>query len=223
MCGRFTLEKSIGSLASLFQVAEGPAMAERFNIAPTQPVAVVRLSPEGEERELVLLRWGLIPGWAKNPADLPLLINARAETAATKPAFRAALRRRRCLVPSDGFYEWQRVGRQKQPFYIRMRDGAPFAMAGLWEHWEAPDGSAIDSCALLTTEANELMRSVHDRMPVIVAPEDYDLWLDLAVQDVELIQGLLRPYPADDMIASPVSPLVNNARNDDPQCILPLE
>src|SRR5438034_1225707 len=206
MCGRFTLEKSIGSLASLFQVAEGEQMAERYNIAPTQPVAVVRLSPEKDERELVLLRWGLIPAWAKNPADLPLLINARAETVATKPAFRAALRRRRCLVPSDGFYEWQRVGGQKQPFYIRMRDGSPFAMAGLWEHWEAPDGSAIDSCALLTTEANELMRSVHDRMPVILSPEEYDLWLDPDMQDVNLIQSLLRPYPSEAMIASPVSP-----------------
>jgi putative SOS response-associated peptidase YedK len=222
MCGRFTLEKSVGSLASLFQVDTGPSMEERYNIAPTQPVTVVRLSPEREERELVLLRWGLIPAWAKNPADLPLLINARAETAASKPAFRTALRRRRCLVPSDGFFEWQRLGREKRPFYIHMRDGAPFAMAGLWERWEGPDGSAIESCALLTTEANELMRTVHDRMPVILSPENYDLWLDSTVQDVEMIESLLRPYPSESMVTTPVSLRVNNARNDDPQCILPL-
>jgi putative SOS response-associated peptidase YedK len=222
MCGRFTLEKSIGSLGSLFHiqaVAEQPA---RYNIAPTQPIVAVRQSEEDREPELVMLRWGLIPAWAKEPAAMPLLINARSETAASKPAFRTALRRRRCLVPADGFYEWQQTAGRKQPFHMRRRDGAPFALAGLWERWEGPDG-CIDSCALLTTAANELMRPIHERMPVILDPPDYGLWLDPAVQDVELIQSLLRPYPAEAMIAYPVSPAVNNARNDVPQCILPLE
>jgi putative SOS response-associated peptidase YedK len=223
MCGRFTLKESVDSLASLFDLAAATDLAERFNIAPTQPVAAIRHSPEGERRELVFLRWGLIPAWARDPASLPLLINARAETAATKPAFRAALRRRRCLVPADGFYEWQRLGGQKQPYHIRMQDGALFAMAGLWERWEGPDGSVIDSCALLTTEANELMRPVHDRMPVILSSNQYDLWLDPGVQDIEMIQSLLRPYPPEAMLAYPVGTLVNNARNDDPQCLLPLE
>ena len=222
MCGRFTLEKSIGNLGSLFQVRGVAELPARYNIAPTQPIVAIRQAEAGEERELVLLRWGLIPGWAKEPAALPLLINARAETAAAKPAFRAALRRRRCLVPADGFYEWQRKEGRKQPYHMRRRDGAPFALAGLWERWEGPDG-AIDSCALLTTASNALMRPIHDRMPVILDPQSFDLWLDPRMQDVERVQSLLRPYPAEAMIAYPVSPMVNNARNDNPQCVLPLD
>jgi putative SOS response-associated peptidase YedK len=222
MCGRFTLEKSIGSLGSLFQVRTVAELPARYNIAPTQPILAVRQSEEDQGLELVALRWGLIPSWAKEPGAMPLLINARSETAATKPAFRAALRRRRCLVPADGFYEWQQAGGRKQPFHMRRRDGTPFALAGVWERWEGPEG-CIDSCALLTTSANELMRPIHDRMPVILDPPDYDLWLDPGVQEIELLQSLLRPYPAAAMIAYPVSPVVNNARNDDPQCILPLE
>jgi len=223
MCGRFTLEKSLGDLATLFQVTPDPHMWERYNIAPTQPVAVVRADPQSGERELALLRWGLVPAWSKDPQTLPLLINARSETVAAKPAFRAALRYRRCLVPADGFYEWQRVGPEKRPFHIRRQDGAPFAFAGLWEHWQGEDGSELETCVLLTTTANELMRPIHDRMPVILDPPDFDLWLDPAVQEVALVQPLLRPYPAEAMIAFPVSPLVNNARNDSQQCVLPLE
>jgi putative SOS response-associated peptidase YedK len=222
MCGRFTLEKSVGNLGDLFQLPQLP-LQPRYNIAPTQPIVAIRASPETGDRELALLRWGLIPAWSKDPFAGPLLINARAETAAVKPAFRTALRRRRCLVPADGFYEWQREGREKRPFHMRRQDGAPFALAGLWERWEGPDGSCIDSCALLTTEANVLMQPIHDRMPVILDPPDFDLWLDPQVQQVELLQGLLRPYPVAAMVAYPVSPLVNNARNDDPQCVLPLE
>jgi putative SOS response-associated peptidase YedK len=216
------LEKSIGELASLFKLPAAPDLTDRYNIAPTQPIAVVRATEEGDGHELAILRWGLIPAWAKEPGSVPLLINARAETAATKPAFRAALRRRRCLVPADGFYEWQRLGNQKQPFHMRRQDGQPFALAGLWERWEGPDG-CIDSCALLTTTANELMSPIHDRMPVILDPPQFDLWLDPALQDVDLLQGLLRPYPAELMIAYPVPTRVNNARNDDPQCVLPLD
>jgi putative SOS response-associated peptidase YedK len=222
MCGRFTLEKSIGELATLFQLPEAPDLTGRYNIAPTQPIAVIRAAESGEGRELAIVRWGLIPAWAKEPGALPLLINARAETAAVKPAFRAALRRRRCLVPADGFYEWQRQGNQKQPFHMRRRDGQPFALAGLWERWEGPDG-CIDSCALLTTTANDLMSPIHDRMPVILDPHQFDLWLDPALQDAELLQDLLRPYPSEVMMAYPVPSLVNNARNENPQCVLPLE
>jgi putative SOS response-associated peptidase YedK len=223
MCGRFTLEKSLGELGSLFQVGNLPDLWERYNIAPTQPVAVIRAAPDQEGRELALMRWGLIPAWSKEPGGGPLLINARAETAAEKPAFRAALRYRRCLVPADGFFEWQRLGSEKHPFHMRRTDGAPFALAGLWESWHSPDGSVLESCALLTIEANELMRPIHDRMPVILDPPDFDLWLDPDVQDVRMIQPLLRPYPAEAMVAFPVSSVVNNARNDDPQCVLPLE
>jgi putative SOS response-associated peptidase YedK len=222
MCGRFTLEKSIGDLATLFQLPGVPELTDRFNIAPTQPIAVIRSTGTGDGREMAIVRWGLIPAWAKEPGAMPLMINARAETAATKPAFRTALRRRRCLVPADGFYEWQRQGSQKQPYHMRRTDGGPFALAGLWDRWEGPDG-CIDSCALLTTTANELMSPIHDRMPVILEPQQFDLWLDPALQDVELLRDFLRPYPSDRMVAYPVPPLVNNARNDDPQCVLPLE
>ncbi len=222
MCGRFTLDKSVGDLATLFQLPE-VRLTPHYNIAPTQAVAAVRMSPEREERELVWLRWGLIPSWSREPGAGPLLINARAETAAVKPAFRAALRRRRCLVPADGFYEWQRVGREKQPFHMRRRDGAPFALAALWERWEGSDGSCLETCALLTTAANELMQPIHDRMPVILVPPDFDLWLDPDVQEIALIEPLLRAYPAAAMVAFPVSATVNNARNNEPQCVLPLD
>ena len=223
MCGRFTLEKSLGDLGSLFQVGNLPELWERYNIAPTQPIAVIREVGGQERRELALMRWGLIPSWSKDPGTGPLLINARAETAAAKPAFRAALRYRRCLVPADGFFEWQRIGSEKRSFHMRRRDGAPFALSGLWESWHSPDGSVLESCALLTTEANELMRPIHDRMPVILDPPDFDLWLNPDVQDLALIEPLLRPYPAEAMAAFPVSSLVNNARNDSLQCVLPLE
>lgn len=222
MCGRFSLSTPAEILADRFQLTSAPSLAPRYNIAPTQPVAAVRLTPGHEGRMLELLRWGLIPPWAKDPSLGAQLINARAETAATKPAFRAAFRQRRCLVPADGFYEWQREGLRKQPFYIRMRDGKPFAFAGLWEHWEGLDGAAIDSCALLTTEPNELLRPVHDRMPVILDPRDYELWLDPEVRKLERLTPLLRPYPPEDMTAYPVSPRVNNPRNDDPLCTEPL-
>ena len=150
------------------------------------------------------------------------MINARAETAASKPAFRAAFRRRRCLIPADGFYEWQRAERGgKQPFYLRLRDGLPFAFAGLWEHWEGPQGEALDTCTILTTEPNELLRPIHDRMPVILDPRAWELWLDPGVHEPVRLQPLLRPYPAEQMIALPVSPLVNNPANDRAACVVP--
>jgi putative SOS response-associated peptidase YedK len=222
MCGRFTLTDPDQDLVEQFNLPEIPDLQPRYNIAPTQPVAAVRLDAESAAREMVLFSWGLIPFWAKDPSIGARMINARAETAAEKPAFRAAFRRRRCLVVADGFYEWQKQNGGKQPFYIRLRDGRPFAFAGLWEHWEGQDGSVIESCTLLTTEPNELIRPLHNRMPAILQPKDYGLWLDLAVEDARLLQPLLRPYPPEAMDTYPVSRWVNSPQNDDPRCIEPL-
>jgi putative SOS response-associated peptidase YedK len=217
MCGRFTLSQSAEAIASTFQLSTVPELAPRYNIAPTQPIATILL--EGDLRQLQMLRWGLIPSWAKDLTIGAKMINARAETVAEKPAFRSAFRRRRCLVVADGFYEWQSQKGKKQPFYFRLQDEQPFAFAGLWETWQAPDGEKIDSCTLLTTAANSLLRSVHDRMPVILKPEDYARWLDPQIQKPEQLQPLLQPYSSEAMTAYPVSTKVNNPSNDSPECI----
>lgn len=206
-------------IAEVFHLAYVPTLEPRYNIAPTQLVPTVLRKPEHSDRRLELLRWGLIPSWAKEPAIGARLINARAETVTEKPSFRAAFRHRRCLVVADGFYEWQRQERKKQPFYFRLQDGQPFAFAGLWEHWEAPDGQTIESCTILTTEANEVLRPIHDRMPVILEPKDYDLWLEPAVQKPDLLQQLLRPYRSEAMTCYAVSTKVNNPANNSPECI----
>jgi putative SOS response-associated peptidase YedK len=197
-------------------------MKPRYNIAPTQPVAAVRSVRDGRAREMVFLRWGLIPFWATDPEIGARLINARAETAPEKPAFRAAYRRRRCLVVADGFYEWHKANGGKQPYFIRMRDAQPFAFAGLWEFWKGAEGEAIESCTLLTTQPNDLVRSLHNRMPVILPPESYDLWLDPQIEDRQSLDPLLQPFPSLRMEAYPVSRWVNNPANDDPRCIEPL-
>jgi putative SOS response-associated peptidase YedK len=224
MCGRFTLRVPASVVAEQFALFEVPPFTARFNIAPSQPVPVIRLVPDesAPQRQLVWLRWGLIPSWAKDKTIGNRLINARAETVAEKPSFRAALRRRRCLVAADGFYEWQREGKRKQPYYIRLRDDRPFAFAGLWEAWEGADATAVESCTLLTTSANELMRPIHDRMPVILAADAYGPWLDAALQKPEQVLPLLQPYPSEAMIAYPVSTLVNSPASDVPQCIAPV-
>jgi putative SOS response-associated peptidase YedK len=221
MCGRFTLRVSAKVIAEQFGVFELPPFAARFNIAPTQPVPVVRLAPEPAEprRELAWLRWGLVPSWAQDASISSRLINARAETAAGKPAFRAAMRRRRCLVAADGFYEWRADGRKKQPYFIHFRDDRPFAFAGLWESWEGPQHAALETCTLLTTEANDLLRPIHDRMPVILPPESYDAWLDREIDDPRPLLPLLVPSPSDPLEAYAVSGLVNSPAHDDPQCI----
>ncbi len=223
MCGRFTLRAPASVIAEQFALLDVAPFDPRYNIAPTQDVAAVRRTSEATDsaRQLVRLRWGLVPAWAKDPAIGNRLINARAETAAEKPAFRTALRRRRCLVVADGFYEWQRSGKQKQPYFIRLCDDRPFAFAGLWEHWEGPDHSALETCALLTTEPNDLMKPIHDRMPVILSPSDFDHWLDPAVQQPEQLASLFRPYPSEEMVAYPVSAYVNSPTRDDPRCIEP--
>jgi putative SOS response-associated peptidase YedK len=222
LCGRFTLFDTAASLAEAFEVAEVPSLSPRYNIAPSQAVAAVRIPPSGGAREVVLLRWGLIPSWAKDPSLGDRMINARAETAAGKPAFRSAIRRRRCLVPASGFYEWKRTNGRKQPYYIRRPDGKPFAFAGLWESWEGPGQAAVESCAILTTSANELLLPIHDRMPVIVSPADYDLWLSLGIRDPGELSRLFRPIPPEEMAAFPVGTAVNNPKTDSPQLIEPL-
>lgn len=223
MCGRFTLHASPSLLAELFDLPEEPYLAPRYNVAPTQPVAIVRTSGPDAAREWALVHWGLIPSWSKDPSIGARMINARAETVEEKPSFRAAFRRRRCLVPADGFYEWRSMGKAKQPYYITMEDGTPFAFAGLWETWTGPDGSALDSCTILTTEPNKLMATLHNRMPVIVEPEDYSLWLgqggDVPKEQVGPLVSLLRPYPAELMVARPVSKYVNNPGNEGAECI----
>jgi putative SOS response-associated peptidase YedK len=222
LCGRFTLFDTAASLAEAFEVVEVPSLSPRYNIAPSQAVAAVRIPPSGGAREVVLLRWGLIPSWAKDPSLGDRMINARAETAAGKPAFRSAIRRRRCLVPASGFYEWKRTNGRKQPYYIRRPDGKPFAFAGLWESWEGPGQAAVESCAILTTSANELLLPIHDRMPVIVSPADYDLWLSSEVRDPAELARLFRPCPPEEMTAFPVGTAVNNPKTDSPQLIEPL-
>jgi putative SOS response-associated peptidase YedK len=222
MCGRFTLTDPDADLAVQFNLPEIPELAPRYNIAPTQPVAAVRVAANGSGREMVLLRWGLIPFWAKDPNIGTRMINARSETVGEKPAFRAAFKRRRCLVVADGFYEWQKQNGTKQPFYVRLRDARPFAFAGLWESWEGPDANPIESCTLLTTQPNDLLRVVHSRMPVILQPQDYELWLDPEVQEPQRLQPLLRPYSAEEMETYAVSRYVNSPDNDDPRCIDPL-
>jgi len=220
MCGRYTLTASPEQLAELLGIEEVEDFAPRFNIAPTQEVPVARVLLQGDGRQLDLLRWGLVPFWAKDPKIGNRMINARAETVAEKPAYRTALRRRRCLVMADGFYEWRKTPEGKQPYYITLEHGGPFAIAGLWEKWDK--GDPILSCTLLTTTPNELVARVHNRMPVILAPEDYDLWLDPGVQDPEALRHLLGPFPAAQMMAVPVSTLVNSPRNDQPDCQLPV-
>lgn len=226
MCGRFTLNKSGEAIASAFQLTEVPQVLPHYNIAPTQLVPTVLHTAENSNavgknsvlRQFHQLRWGLIPSWAKDPQMGARLINARAETVTEKPSFRSAFRHRRCLVIADGFYEWQRQERKKQPFYFRLQNGQPFAFAGLWERWRSPDGEEIQSCTILTTEANEILRPIHDRMPVILDSKDYDLWLDPAVQNTEPLQ-LLRPYPSEAMTSYAVSTKVNNPANNTPECI----
>ena len=222
MCGRFTLTDPDQRLVEQFDLPGIPDLKPRYNIAPTQPVAVVRVAASGAAREMVLLHWGLIPFWAQDPAIGARMINARAETAAEKPAFRHAFRRRRCLVIADGFYEWQKLDGTKQPHFIRLRDPKPFAFAGLWERWEGPDASVIESVTLLTTEPNALLGEIHNRMPVILHPKDYGLWLDPGIQQPEKVQPLLTAYPAEEMEAFPVSRRVNSPDNDDARCIEPL-
>ena len=243
MCGRYSLTTPVEAVRRVFDFPERPNLPVRVNIAPSQEVAAVRLGEGlGEEgagaRHLVWLRWGLIPSWAKEPGIGNRTINARAETIAEKPAFRAAFRRRRCLIPADGFYEWKTEAGQKQPYRITLKDGGPFAFAGLWERWDGPQGTqgaqgprgprgaqgdgAVESCTIVTTEANQRLRPIHHRMPVILAPEAFGAWLDPATPGAQA-QALLRPAPSAWFTAYRVSPKLNSPANDDPALIEPFE
>jgi putative SOS response-associated peptidase YedK len=222
MCGRFSLTVPAQEVADLFDLADAPPLAPRYNIAPTQPVLIVRPSERVRGREAALVHWGLIPPWAKDPSIGNRMINARAETAPDKPSFRAAFKRRRCLIPVDGFYEWKRVGSRKQPMRIRMTEGGLFAFAGLWEQWQGSEGEEIESCTILTTSPNEMLSEIHGRMPVIVAPEDFDRWLTTDEAEARSLVDLLRAFPAEAMTARPVSTRVNSPSNDDPACIEPI-
>lgn len=218
MCGRFCLAVTPAELAKYFKLATVSDFPHRYNIAPTQPVAVIVESMEQPERHLRLMKWGLIPSWAKDPAIGNRLINARAETLTEKPSFRTAFKRRRCIIPASGFYEWKKVAKGKQPYYFELQTASLFALAGLWESWQG-----IETCTILTTAANELLQPIHDRMPVILQPEDYAPWLDLKTENPETLQPLLRPFPASQMHCHAVSKRVNTPTLDDPECIKAVE
>jgi putative SOS response-associated peptidase YedK len=190
----------------------------RYNIAPTQSVPVIRQNPKEPVRELSLFRWGLVPSWAKDPSVAARMINARSETASTKPAFSEALKFRRCLVPADGFYEWRKTGKVKEPYCFEINDGQLFAFAGIWERWNDPSGKPLETCSILTTTPNGVTSAVHDRMPVILNPDNYDLWLDPGLKDAALVSDLLRPCDARLMRCYPVSSRVNSVINDDEEC-----
>jgi putative SOS response-associated peptidase YedK len=218
MCGRFTLTQSPDSVAKAFGLSAVPSFPPRYNIAPSQPVGTIVQDGDAGEREFRLMVWGLIPAWAKDPSKFSF-INARAETVAEKASFRSAYKYRRCLIPADGFYEWQKVQHgSKQPFYFSMIGGGLFAFAGLWETW-----NDLETFTILTTSANALLQTIHDRMPVILQPDDCERWLDPSIQLPRELSGLLQPFPDDRMQAFPVSTRVNRVKVDDVQCIEPLQ
>jgi putative SOS response-associated peptidase YedK len=220
MCGRFTLQIPPELLAEIFGILEIPVFPARYNVAPTQLVPVIRQGDDGRNH-CAVMSWGLVPSWAKDPSIGKRMINARCETVAVKPAFRRAVRQSRCIVPASGFYEWREEGGKKIPLYIRLKYGSPTFFAGLWEQWLSPRGEAVDSFTILTTQANSLISSLHERMPVILQREATHLWLDRETTDPDSLKLLYLPYPGDLMEMWPVSPLVNSPRNDFPDLIAP--
>jgi putative SOS response-associated peptidase YedK len=218
MCGRYVIISSPDAIRALFGYDERPNFPPRYNVAPTQPIPVVRLA-EGK-RSFALMRWGFIPSWVKDPKTVSLLINARGESVLDKPAFRNAMRRRRCLIPADGFYDW-RAGEPKRPYFVRPKSGAPLAFAGLWETWTGPNGEEIDTVAIVTTRANRMLSAIHERMPVIVAPEGIDLWLDCAKVDAMTAAALIVPAPEALLECYEISPAVNRVANDSAELIAP--
>lgn len=223
MCGRYRLSRRKQIIAEHFDaISDGDDWTPRYNIAPTQPVAVVRQHPSEPTRHLSQMRWGLIPSWSKDASGAARMINARSESASALPAFQDAFRQRRCLIPADGFYEWQGYGRSKQPYCFEVDGGALFAFAGLWDRWKAASGQWIRSCTILTTSPNAVTSMVHDRMPVILKPTEYDLWLDAGVTDPAMVADLLKPFDANAMRCYPISNRVNSVVNDDAECAEPI-
>jgi putative SOS response-associated peptidase YedK len=220
MCGRYAITSAPEAIRALFGYLEQPNFPARYNVAPTQPVPIVRLS-EGA-RSFALVRWGLIPSWVKDPRAFSLLINARGESVIERPAFRYAMQRRRCLFPADGFYEWRQEGTSKRPYFVRPRAGGPIAFAGLWETWMGPNGEEMETAAIVTTRANRTLGAIHERLPVIIAPEAFDFWLDCRKVDAETAAALIVPATDDLMEAHEVSPAVNKVANDSPELIEPV-
>ena len=219
MCGRYAVTTVPEAMRALFRYLNQPNFPPRYNVAPTQPVGIVRIN-EGQ-REFALVRWGLIPSWVKDPRTFTLVINARGESVNEKPAFKNAMKRRRCLFPADGFYEWKRTGERKQPYFVRLKSGQPMAFAGLWESWMGPNGEEQETAAIVTTTASRSITHIHDRMPVIVPPEAFDFWLDCARVDAQTAAALIAPA-ADGLVeAHAVSPAVNHTANDNPSLIEP--
>jgi putative SOS response-associated peptidase YedK len=222
MCGRFVTEIPADELRRIFNLTEVPWLEPCYNVTPSQLVAVVR--NQVDHNRLDFLKWGLVPGWSKEPGIGSHMINARCETVYEKPAFRHAIKYRRCVIPASGFYEWHIIGEQhhKQPWYIHMADDSPMCMAGLWESWRAKDGSELETFAVVTTAANKLVAPIHERMPVILHPDCFNLWLSHNMHDPDLIQPLFQPFPGDRLSVCKVSDLVNNPHNDSPACIEPI-
>lgn len=221
MCGRFVSDLPPGIFSELFAVSAPADLPRSFNIAPSNNILAVRTLETG--RELALLRWGFIPSWAKDSTAVKAVINARSETLQEKPFFRQAIRKRRCIIPANGFFEWQREENSKQPYYIRMKSDEIMGLAGIWECWTSPDGERLETCAILTVSANSLIRTIHDRMPVIIRPDDYHLWLDRNTVDPAIVKPLCIACPAELLEMYPVSALVNNPRNNSPACIARLD
>jgi putative SOS response-associated peptidase YedK len=224
VCGRYRLSRRKQIIEEHFDCgSEEPDWTPRYNIAPTQPVPVIRQNPKEPVRELALMKWGLIPSWSKDASGAARMINARSESASTKPAFRDALKSRRCLIPADGFYEWMRTGKAKQPYCFEVDEGELFAFAGIWDRWRDPSGQWVQSCSILTTTPNAVTAAVHDRMPVILDPDTYDVWLDPGMQNVAAASELLKPYDARLVRCYPASIRINNVVNDDAECSAPVE
>jgi putative SOS response-associated peptidase YedK len=220
MCGRYLLISPVEAMRRFFDVGGLLNLPPRYNVAPTQDAPVLRLDKEGH-RELIQMRWGLVPSWAKDLSEGARAINARAESVATKSTFRDAFLRRRCLIPTDGFFEWEKKGKVRQPWWIAPAEGGLMALAGVWERWRSPEGGIVRTYAVITTDANELVLRLHDRMPVVVPPEDFPAWLDRATPPDQL-KNIMRPYPSERITAHPVSRRLNDVRNDDLDCIAPV-
>jgi putative SOS response-associated peptidase YedK len=222
MCGRYALYADGEQLAWRFGLPVPHPVPSRYNIAPSQPLLALRNNPDTRQREWTHLIWGLVPRWAKDPTIGNRMINARAETLHEKPAFRDAYRYRRCIIPANGFYEWQKAGAAKRPYFVRARDDLPLGLAGLWATWHSPDGSELQTCTIITTDANATVRPLHERMAVILPPDAYEAWLEPTASP-QALAALLRPAPDDLLIAYPVGTRVNSPNNDDPSLIAPAD
>jgi len=204
----------------VYRLSSSPDLPPRFNIAPSQQIAAVR-QQNGGDRELTFLQWGLIPSWSKDPAIGYKMINARSETVHEKPSFKQAFLARRCIIPASGFYEWEKVGKEKVPHYIHLRDGDVMSLAGLWERWKSPEGKELETCTILTTAANSLIKKVHDRMPVILHRAEFNIWLNREIDDINRLTELFHPYPSDQLEEYVVTKAVSSPSNDSSECIIP--